>query len=87
MTAQRFIQLHCECGCTGPTRTRHACSRVYPPLPSTEPTVKAVRESARTAGWETMRNTTGRDLCPQCRIAEIQAATADINQLVDEATS
>jgi hypothetical protein len=67
MTAIRFIQLLCE-GCQ---------TSVYPPLaPAPDMTAGELRASAAAVGWEVLRHTKGRDICPPCRVREINDAAA-----------
>lgn len=63
MTAKHVIYLSCELEYDG-------CQHNYPAKP-VEGTVGALRKEARDAGWETLKNTAGRDVCPPCRIVEI----------------
>jgi hypothetical protein len=61
MTAIFTVQIVCGCGA------------VFPPAPVAG-TAKAVRVDAAAVGWEVQRHTTGRDVCPPCRIAAINSA-------------
>lgn len=72
MTSVFTVQLMCECGCTH--LSSHGCDVKYPAKPA-EGSAKELRARAATKGWETLRGTKGRDVCPPCRIAEISAAT------------
>jgi hypothetical protein len=63
MTALHPIALSCDgnCGTTYP---------VEGPTIS-EPTVGSLRAAAVSAGWSVMAGKHGKDMCPACRIAEI----------------
>lgn len=67
MTSLRFVQLSCE-----------ACPATYPPLPAPDMTAGALRVDAARVGWEVLRGTKGRDLCPPCRVKEINAAAGTL---------
>lgn len=71
MTAERTIQLACDC--PGPHPDSHTCQVTYPPRPA-EGTAKDLRADAEAAGWQVVQHTTGEDICPPCRIARIEAA-------------
>lgn len=64
MTAIYFIQLACQAG----------CGATFPPSPAADTTAGELRARAEDAGWEVLRHTKGRDLCPHCRIKEIADA-------------
>jgi hypothetical protein len=59
-------QLHCD---------RHGvnCREVFPSEPVSVGARK-LRENAAVIGWEVMRGAHGKDVCPPCRIGDIQAA-------------
>lgn len=69
MTSIRFVQLRCEAP---------KCTAVYPPLPAADMTAGALRVDAAKVGWEVLRGTKGRDLCPPCRVREINAAAGTL---------
>lgn len=72
MTAVFTVHLTCECGCNH--LVDHGCHVSFPDRPA-EQTAKGVREDAAAKGWETLRHTKGRDVCPPCRIAEIRTVS------------
>lgn len=68
MTSIRFVQLQCE-----------VCITVtYPAQPAAERTARDVRADAAHAGWEVLRGTKGRDVCPPCRVHEIETAAGTL---------
>lgn len=61
--------------------TQLSCAKnpahVYPDPPAEDTTVKDLRKLAEDAGWEVGRSGgAGREVCPDCRIEEIQQAKA-----------
>lgn len=65
MTVHHLTQLSCE----------NDRAHVYPDPPAEDTTVAEVRQRAEAAGWEVGRSGgNGRELCPDCRIAEIKQA-------------
>lgn len=71
MTAIRSIRLECDCGCAH--LSTHDCEVQFPGGPI-DASAGQIREQAAAKGWEVLRHTKGRDLCPPCRIAEIRVA-------------
>lgn len=69
MTAVRMLQLTCDCSCAH--LTDHGCHVRFPDRPM-EGDARDVRAEAAAKGWEVLRHTKGRDVCPPCRIVEIQ---------------
>ena len=74
MTAKFTVQLMCECAlCT--SISQHGCHVSFPSRPE-EKHARDLRAIAKDQGWEVLRHTTGRDVCPPCRIAEISQKAA-----------
>lgn len=71
-----FLQLACEapeCVHRFPEHPVHAISKGGVRGYANEvASVAELRADAASKGWETKRHTQGRDLCPPCRVAEIQ---------------
>lgn len=67
MTARHLVELICanyaQCGRTFPLSEDGPAEGLVGPL----------RDLASAAGWEVMNGKHGRDMCPACRIDEIEA--------------
>lgn len=61
MTVRRFVQLVCQ----------GQCGAVYPPAPAPDIGARELRSAAGAVGWEVMHGSKGQDMCPPCRIYEI----------------
>lgn len=67
------LRLKCDCGCAHVET--HGCEVFFPDCrPIEDVGAKEIRELAGAKGWETMRHTRGRDVCPACRIVAIRIA-------------
>lgn len=71
MTSVFTVQLGCDCACCHVGT--HGCLVNFPDRPA-ETGARELREQAKAKGWEVLRHTKGRDVCPPCRIVEIRAA-------------
>jgi hypothetical protein len=73
MTAVHAVYLKCEL-------KLRVCTGRFPETESrpAETTVKRVREMAAAAGWEVKSGNHGRDVCPPCRIQEIQTKAGQL---------
>lgn len=60
MTAVFTVHIVCACGST------------YPDKPK-ESTAKDIRAEAEKRGWQVMHGSHGSDVCPACRIKDIEA--------------
>lgn len=82
MTAERTVQLLCECPCT--RDQNHGCDVVYPTSPASS-TATDLRDEAAKRGWQVVKSSTGSDVCPPCRIAEIKQAALFAKATLSEA--
>lgn len=67
-----MVQLSCDCACAH--LGTHGCAVKFPVRPA-ETSARDLRVEAAGKGWEVLRGTKGRDVCPACRIAEIRDAS------------
>jgi hypothetical protein len=72
MASTFTVQLKCDCSCRHVGA--HGCLGSFPDRPA-ETTARELRAQAKEKGWEVLRHTKGRDVCPPCRIVEIRAAS------------